>query len=172
MSKIDVNGVNVNVIKVDNEDYISLTDMMRSKDGEFFFHNWLRNRNTVEFLGVWEKVNNPNFNYVEFDRIKIGIVHFLPNAKKLNSITVAQPVMKEELTIFGFHHISQADIVFIFDLDDCDRCVLYYDCACHNYELILCYYFGGKDTTFFANYKKKCAFSVEFRYFCLSCGKI
>lgn len=70
MSKIDVNGVNVSVIKVGNEDYISLTDMMRSKDGEFFFHNWLRNRNTVEFLGVWEKVNNPNFNYVEFDRIK------------------------------------------------------------------------------------------------------
>ena len=56
MSKIDVNGVNVSVIKVDNEDYISLTDMLRSKDGDFFFSNWLRNRNTVEFLGIWEKV--------------------------------------------------------------------------------------------------------------------
>ena len=64
------NGVNVSVIKVDNEDYISLTDMLRSKDGYFFFSNWLRNRNTVEFLGIWEKVNNPVFNYAEFDTIK------------------------------------------------------------------------------------------------------
>ena len=54
MAKIDVNGVAVTVVKVGSEDYISLTDMMRSKDGEFFFHNWLRNRNTVEFLGTWE----------------------------------------------------------------------------------------------------------------------
>jgi len=53
-----------------SEDYISLTDMMRSKDGEFFFHNWLRNRNTVEFLGTWEKVFNPEFNSAEFDIIK------------------------------------------------------------------------------------------------------
>ncbi len=70
MAKINVNETEVSVIKVNEEDYISLTDMIRSKDGEFFFSNWLRNRNTVEFLGIWEKVNNPDFNYVEFDIIK------------------------------------------------------------------------------------------------------
>lgn len=60
MAKIDVNGVAVTVVKVGSEDYISLTDMMRSKDGEFFFHNWLRNRNTVEFLGTWERFSIPS----------------------------------------------------------------------------------------------------------------
>ena len=51
-------------------DYISLTDMLKAKDGEFFFSNWLRNRNTIEFLGIWERLMNPNFNCVEFDIIK------------------------------------------------------------------------------------------------------
>ena len=45
--------------------------MLKVKDGELFFYNWLRNRNTIEFLGIWETVNNPDFNSVEFDRIKI-----------------------------------------------------------------------------------------------------
>ena len=48
----------VSVIKVGSEDYIGLTDMSRAKDGEFFFSSWLRNRNAIEFLGVWEKLNN------------------------------------------------------------------------------------------------------------------
>ncbi len=70
MAKITVKDTFVSVIKVNDEDYISLTDMLKAKDGDFFFSNWLRNRNTVEFLGVWEKLNNPAFNYVEFDIIK------------------------------------------------------------------------------------------------------
>ena len=44
--------------------------MLKAKDGEYFFSNWLRNRNTVEFLGIWEKLNNSAFNCVEFDIIK------------------------------------------------------------------------------------------------------
>lgn len=70
MAKINVKDTEVSVIRVHDEDYISLTDMLKAKDGEFFFSNWLRNRNTVEFLGIWEKLNNPNFNCVEFDIIK------------------------------------------------------------------------------------------------------
>ena len=66
---IVVQNTPITVVKINDEDYISLTDMMRSKNGDFFFHNWLRNRNTVEFLGIWEKVYNPNFNPVEFDII-------------------------------------------------------------------------------------------------------
>ena len=53
-----------------SEDYISLTDMLKAKDGEFFLSDWLRNRNTVEFLGIWERINNPAFNYGEFAIIK------------------------------------------------------------------------------------------------------
>ena len=58
--------------------------MMKAKDGDFFFHNWLRNRNTIEFLGIWEKVHNPDFNYVEFDRIKsvAGLNSFRLSAKE------------------------------------------------------------------------------------------
>lgn len=84
MAKIDVSGVSVTVVKFGSEDYISLTDMMRSKDGEFFFHNWLRNRNTVEFLGTWEKVFNPEFNSAEFDIIKskAGLNNFRLSAKE------------------------------------------------------------------------------------------
>ena len=65
-----IKEIPVSVIRISNEDYISLTDMLKAKDGEYFFSNWLRNRNTVEFLGIWEKLNNPAFNCVEFDIIK------------------------------------------------------------------------------------------------------
>lgn len=67
---INVKGTEITVIRRDNEDYISLTDMLRAKDGEFFISDWLRNRNTVEFLGIWETVHNPGFNSGEFAIIK------------------------------------------------------------------------------------------------------
>ncbi len=57
-------------ITVTANDYISLTDMLKAKDGEFFISDWLRNRNTVEYLGIWERIHNPDFNYGEFAIIK------------------------------------------------------------------------------------------------------
>ncbi len=57
-------------ITVTDNDYISLTDILKAKDGDFFIFDWLRNRNTVEFLGIWERIHNPNFNYGEFATIK------------------------------------------------------------------------------------------------------
>lgn len=68
--KIEVRGIEIAIITKEDQDYISLTDMLRAKDGEFFISDWLRNRNTIEFLGIWEKINNPNFNYGEFAIIK------------------------------------------------------------------------------------------------------
>ncbi|MFZ1720199.1 MAG: KilA-N domain-containing protein [Candidatus Moraniibacteriota bacterium] len=68
--KIEVQGVEVAIISHGGNDYISLTDMLRAKDGDFFISDWLRNRNTVEFLGIWEQINNPDFNYGEFAIIK------------------------------------------------------------------------------------------------------
>ncbi|WP_439487488.1 KilA-N domain-containing protein [Algoriphagus sp.] len=73
MSKKKTIEVKGNVITILNEvglDYISLTDMLKSKEGDFFISDWLRNRNTVEFLGIWESVYNPDFNYGEFAIIK------------------------------------------------------------------------------------------------------
>lgn len=68
--KININGTDITILTNENEDYISLTDMLKAKNGEFFISDWLRNRNTVEFLGVWESVNNSNFNYGEYAIIK------------------------------------------------------------------------------------------------------
>ena len=70
MPKIDVKGTQIMVYSDGDMDFISLTDMLRAKDGDFFISDWLRNRNTVEFLGIWEQVHNPTFNYGEFAIIK------------------------------------------------------------------------------------------------------
>lgn len=67
---IDVQGTEITIFSQDDIDFISLTDMLKAKDGDFFISDWLRNRNTVEFLGIWEKVHNPNFNYGEYAIIK------------------------------------------------------------------------------------------------------
>jgi len=67
---ITVKGKEIAVQTIGNETYISLTDMLKAKDGDFFISDWLRNRNTVEFLGIWESVYNLNFNYGEFAIIK------------------------------------------------------------------------------------------------------
>src|ERR1039458_8931830 len=67
---ITVKGTEITIIKHGGSDYVSLTDMIKAKDGDFFISDWLRNRNTVEFLGIWESVFNPGFNYGEFAIIK------------------------------------------------------------------------------------------------------
>jgi hypothetical protein len=67
---IEVQGTEITIISHKQEDYISLTDMLKAKDGDFFISDWLRNRNTVEFLGIWERVHNPDFNYGEFATIR------------------------------------------------------------------------------------------------------
>lgn len=68
--KITVKGVEISLLNDNGSDYISLTDMLKAKDGEFFISDWLRNRNTVEFLGIWETIYNSDFNYGEFATIK------------------------------------------------------------------------------------------------------
>jgi hypothetical protein len=69
-STIEVQGTAIAILSYKDEDFISLTDMLKAKDGDFFISDWLRNRNTVEFLGVWESIYNPRFNYGEFAIIK------------------------------------------------------------------------------------------------------
>lgn len=67
---IMVQGTGIGLEKLNGELYVSLTDMLKAKEGDFFISDWLRNRNTVEFLGIWESVHNPNFNYGELAIIK------------------------------------------------------------------------------------------------------
>jgi KilA-N domain len=68
--KIEVQGKEITFFVENDSDYISLTDILKSKDGDFFVADWLRNRNTMEYLGAWEQLNNPNFNYGEFATIR------------------------------------------------------------------------------------------------------
>ena len=70
MKELNVLNTKITYYNMNDEDYISLTDMLKSKDGDFFISDWLRNRNTIEFLGIWEELYNPNFNYGEFAIIK------------------------------------------------------------------------------------------------------
>ncbi|MGM5484104.1 MAG: KilA-N domain-containing protein [Nanobdellota archaeon] len=74
------------------EEYISLTDIAKQKNSEeprFVVINWLRNRNTIEFLGIWEKINNPDFNRVGFDtvRMQTGVNSFTISPSKWIEIT-------------------------------------------------------------------------------------
>ncbi len=71
MAKIKVQNTEVTVITYNDKDYISLTDMVRNmENGPALIEKWLRNKNTVEFLGIWEEMYNPDFNSPEFEGIK------------------------------------------------------------------------------------------------------
>lgn len=72
-SIINANGIEIRVSSTNESDYISLTDIAKKRNPEFpadVIKNWMRSRSTIEFLGLWEKLNNPNFKLVEFDQFK------------------------------------------------------------------------------------------------------
>ncbi len=73
MKKIITKGIKVYTFQQNETDYISLTDIARYKDKErtdYIIQNWMRNRDTIEFLGIWERINNPNFKPIEFDGLR------------------------------------------------------------------------------------------------------
>lgn len=95
VSKINVEGSEISIISIDNRDYISLTDMVRNvENGVALIEKWLRNKNTIEFLGIWEEIYNANFNSTEFEGIKneAGFNRFILSVKqwvnKTNSIGI------------------------------------------------------------------------------------
>jgi hypothetical protein len=83
--KITVRGSEIAIIKYHGDDYISLTDMVRNFEGGVaLIEKWLRNKNTIEFIGIWEQINNPGFNSPEFGGIKneAGLNRFTLSVKK------------------------------------------------------------------------------------------
>ena len=95
MSKINVEGSEISIIAIDDKDYISLTDMVRNiENGLALIEKWRRNKNTREFLGIWEEMYNPDFNSLEFEGIKneAGLNRFVLSVKqwveKTNSIGI------------------------------------------------------------------------------------
>src|SRR6185436_9554997 len=84
LQTLSVNGSSVSIFKFNEQDYISLSDMVRGFGDENLIYNWLRNRNTLEFIGIWEKLYNPDCKPVEFDRFKleVGLNTFKLSPKK------------------------------------------------------------------------------------------
>ena len=114
MAKITVQNTEVNVINVNGEDYICLTDMLRAKDGDFFITDWLRNRNTLEYIGIWERVYNPDFNYGEFAIIRnqSGLNSFKISVKEFVARTNAISVQAKAGRYGGTY--AHKDIAFEF----------------------------------------------------------
>ena len=75
MDKVTVLGATIAYYKKNEQDYISLTDMVKNFGDDTMIYSWMHNRNTLDFIGIWEHLNNPGFNPIEFEGIK----------KKLNS---------------------------------------------------------------------------------------
>ena len=88
MAKIIVQNTQINVLNFKEQDYISLTDMASAKEGDSraadVIKNWIRSRYTIEFLGTWEIIHNPNFKVVEFDHFKMqaGLPSFVLSASE------------------------------------------------------------------------------------------
>ena len=112
---INVRGTDITVIRRDDQDYISLTDMVRNFDGgSALIEQWLKNKDTVLFLGVWEQLNNPDFNSLEFEGIKneAGRNSFYLSAKKWMIATGAQGLIAKAGRYGGT--FAQRDIAFEF----------------------------------------------------------
>lgn len=95
-NKLEVKGMEISLFQNNKDDYISLTDIARYKDLErvnYIVQNWMRKRSTIEFLGLWEKVNNPDFKGIEFDAIKIQA--------GLNSFSLTPSLWIKNTSAFG-----------------------------------------------------------------------
>ena len=114
MEKFNVMDTDITVINVNDEDYICLTDMIRAKEGDFFVTDWLRNRNTLEYLGIWERIYNPVFNYGEFAAIKnqAGLNRFKISVKEYVEKTGAIGLMAKAGRYGGTY--AHKDIAFEF----------------------------------------------------------
>ena len=116
MNTINVKDTEITVSRINNEDYLCLTDMLKAKDGDFFITDWLRNRNTLEYIGIWEKVYNPNFNYGEFAIIKSqsGLNSFKISVKEFVAKTNAISLQAKAGRYGGTY--AHKDIAFEFEL--------------------------------------------------------
>jgi len=117
MVKIEVLKKSITIYSQHDEDFICLTDMARFKDADrtdYIIQNWLRNRTTIEFLGIWEQLNNPNFKPIEFDgfRKQAGLNSFVLTAKQWIEATGAIGLVSKAGRYGGTY--AHKDIAFEF----------------------------------------------------------
>ena len=115
---IQVRDTMIRTLQENGIDYICITDIARQKnpvEPKDVVKNWMRVKNTLEYLGLWEKLNNLNFKGVEFDPLKIEIIQFLPQTKIFQSILYPHPILHH---IFRFNwvlltsNIRDTDVVY------------------------------------------------------------
>jgi len=113
--KINVNGTEISVFIQNEIDFISLTDMTAGfKEGSGLIGKWVTNKNTLEYLGIWEKINNPNFNYPEFGVIEneAGINRFIMSVGQWVERTTAKGMIVKAGRYGGTY--AHKDIAFHF----------------------------------------------------------
>jgi len=112
---IEVQGVEITIINQNENDYISLTDMAKGFGDDTLIYNWIRNKNTVEFLGIWEQLNNPDFKGLEFETFKneAGANRFSLTPKKWIDATNAIGVVSKSGR-YGGGTFAHKDIAFEF----------------------------------------------------------
>ena len=114
-ASIEVQGATISIVTKDLGDYISLTDMVRKfEGGNALIEQWLRNKDTVLFLGVWESIHNPDFNSIEFEGIRntAGSNAFFLSVKKWSELTNAQGIVATAGRYGGTY--AHQDIAFEF----------------------------------------------------------
>ena len=123
MAKITVQNTDISIVKYNEEDYISLIDMARSQLQEHIIFRWLSLKSTIEYLGEWEMLYNPDFNCTEFGTIKNAAgSNNLSNMENLNAIFIEQNMAQSERLIklnqIAIHQMS------ILESSDTDRKLL------------------------------------------------
>ena len=115
--KIEARGTEITVLKIEQEDFLSLTDIARHKDSkhtDMIIHNWMRNRNTIELLGFWESIYNPHFKPLEFEgfRKQAGLNSFVMTSKRWIETTNAIGIISKSGRYGGT--FAHRDIAFEF----------------------------------------------------------
>ncbi|MGV6947001.1 KilA-N domain-containing protein [Sphingobacterium kyonggiense] len=103
MLKLTVQDKDISLLQVGDEVFVSLTDIVKNEEGDDHIRNWMRNRNTLEFLGLWEQINNPGFKGVEFDtfRKEAGLNSFNMTPRKWIDSTNAKGIISKAGRIGG-----------------------------------------------------------------------
>ena len=125
MAKINVTGTDITVIQIDNSDYISLTDMAHSQMEEHIIIKWLSLKSTIEYIGEWEILFNPDFNYTEFGTIKnsAGSNNFVLSVKQWIEKTGAIGISAKAGRYGGTY--AHKDIAFHFELTPQQTSIIY-----------------------------------------------
>jgi len=114
--EINIEGSQINIINFNNEDYISLTDMAKSQHQEIVIFKWMSLKSTIDYLGEWELLYNPTFNYTEFGIIKneAGNNNFVLSTKNWIESTNAIGIIAKTGRYGGTY--AHKDIAFHFGM--------------------------------------------------------